>query len=135
MTTIKKTSKKPLKTSVKKANNKKQMLSALYTSLGVVSEACEKANITRATHYNYMNEDPDYKKAVEEIAERVLDFAESELFKQIREGSTTATIFLLKTKGKKRGYIERQEYEITQNGPDLSDFSKEEILSTLEANE
>lgn len=82
-----------------------------------------------------MNEDPEYKKAVLDIGERVLDFAESELFKQIREGSTTATIFLLKTKGKKRGYIERQEYEITQNGPDLSDFSKEDILSTLEANE
>lgn len=111
------------------------MLSALYTSLGVVSDACDKCNITRATHYNYLKDDLEYKKAVEDIGERVLDFAESELFKQIREGSTTATIFLLKTKGKKRGYIERQEYEITQNGPDLSDFSKEEILSTLEANE
>ena len=131
MTTIKK---KP-RASLKKTNNKKQMLTALYTSLGVVSDACNKCKITRATHYNYMNDDPEYKKAVLDIGERVLDFAESELFKQIREGSTTATIFLLKTKGKKRGYIERQEYEITQNGPDLSDFSKEDILSTLEANE
>ena len=33
----------------------------------------------------------------------------SQLHKQIKDGSTAATIFLLKTKGKKRGYVERQE--------------------------
>jgi hypothetical protein len=41
-----------------------------------------------------------------------LDFAESQLHKQVKEGNTTATIFLLKTKGKKRGYIERQEIQM-----------------------
>ena len=38
-----------------------------------------------------------------------MDYAESQLHKQIGEGSTSATIFYLKTKGKSRGYIERQE--------------------------
>jgi len=31
------------------------------------------------------------------------------LHKQIGEGNTSATIFYLKTKGKNRGYVERQE--------------------------
>ena len=35
--------------------------------------------------------------------------AESQLHKQILDNSVPATIFYLKTKGKKRGYIERQE--------------------------
>jgi hypothetical protein len=50
-----------------------------------------------------------FKKEVDDIQNVALDFAESQLHKQIQEGNTTATIFLLKTKGKKRGYIERQE--------------------------
>ena len=31
----------------------------------------------------------------------------------MKEGSTSATIFFLKTKGKKRGYIERQEIDLS----------------------
>ena len=53
----------------------------------------------------------EFDKKVKEIENIALDFAESQLHKQISEGNTTATIFLLKTKGKKRGYIERQEIQ------------------------
>lgn len=52
-----------------------------------------------------------FKKEVDDIQNIALDFAESQLHKQIQDGNTTATIFLLKTKGKKRGYIERQEIQ------------------------
>ena len=31
----------------------------------------------------------------------------------MKDGSTSATIFYLKTKGKKRGYIERSELDLT----------------------
>jgi hypothetical protein len=50
---------------------------------------------------------------VESISDMALDFAESQLHKQISEGEVSATIFYLKTKGKKRGYIEKVEQEIT----------------------
>ena len=50
-----------------------------------------------------------FAKQVEDIANIALDFAESQLHKQIQDGNTAATIFYLKTKGKRRGYIERQE--------------------------
>jgi hypothetical protein len=41
--------------------------------------------------------------------ERFLDFLESKLVEQINGGNTTSIIFALKTKGKNRGYVERQE--------------------------
>ena len=89
--------------------NKKAMVEALEKSLGVVTTACKTVGIARSTHYLWMNTDDEYKQAVEDISEVALDFAESQLHKQIKEGNSTSTIFYLKTKGKKRGYVERQE--------------------------
>jgi hypothetical protein len=91
--------------------NKKAMLDALEKSLGVVTSACKSVDIARETHYRWMREDPEYKAAVDSIADVAIDFAESQLHKQIKEGNSTATIFFLKTKGKKRGYVERQEID------------------------
>ena len=88
---------------------KKGLLDALEKSLGVVTTACKQVGIGRTTFYNYYNEDIDFAKKVDDIENVALDFAESQLHKQIQEGSTAATIFLLKTRGKKRGYVERQE--------------------------
>ena len=88
------------------------MLEALEKSLCVVTTACKTVGIDRQTHYNWMNKDLKYKKAVEDLQNITLDFAESQLHKQIKEGNTTATIFLLKTKGKKRGYVERSEVQV-----------------------
>ena len=96
----------------KNDTRKKAMLEALEKSLGVVTTACKNVGISRETHYRWIKEDEVYKKQVKELDNIALDFAESQLHKQINEGSTAATIFYLKTKGKSRGYIERQEIEI-----------------------
>lgn len=96
----------------KTEHHKKAMIEALEKSLGVVTAACKSVGIGRTTHYMWMDQDPEYKRAVEEISDVALDFAETHLHKQIKEGSSTSTIFYLKTKGKKRGYIERQEVDL-----------------------
>ena len=96
----------------KTEHHKKAMIEALEKSLGVVTAACKSVGIGRTTHYMWMDQDPQYKRAVEEISDVALDFAETHLHKQIKEGSSTSTIFYLKTKGKKRGYIERQEVDL-----------------------
>lgn len=92
---------------------KKAMLEALERSLGIVTTAAKTAGIDRSTHYKWMASDPEYKEAVDSIADMALDFAESQLHQQIKDKDTTATIFYLKCKGKKRGYIERQEMEVS----------------------
>ena len=95
------------------------MIEALVRSLGVVTMACREVGIARKTHYEWYNEDKEYKVAVDDVLDVALDFAENMLHKQIENKDTTATIFFLKTKGKKRGYIERQEIDATINLPSL----------------
>jgi hypothetical protein len=88
---------------------KAAMLVALEKCLGVVTDAAKKVGINRTQHYDWINKDPKYAARVEELDNLALDFAESKLHAKIKAGDTTAIIFFLKTKGKKRGYVERQE--------------------------
>tara|TARA_R110000796_G_scaffold62640_1_gene144472 strand:+ start:541 stop:900 length:360 start_codon:yes stop_codon:yes gene_type:complete len=88
---------------------KESLLKSLEQSLGIVTVACKKANIPRSTYYKWLKEDEVFAAEVKDIENIALDFAESQLHKQIGADNTSATIFYLKTKGKNRGYIERQE--------------------------
>ena len=92
----------------KTEHNKKAILQALEKSLGIVTTACKQVGIGRTTFYEYLK-DKEFKKEVDLVQDIALDFAESQLHKQIQAGNTAATIFLLKTKGKNRGFVERQE--------------------------
>ena len=96
---------------------KRAMLEALEKSLGIVTTAAKSVGIARSTHYDWMTSDPAYKEAVLSISDMALDFAESQLQKRMKDGSDAAIIFYLKTKGKRRGYIERQEISGPEDGP------------------
>jgi hypothetical protein len=91
-----------------------RFLEALKLSLGNVTGACAKVKVSRQTYYNWMK-NPEFADAVEEVNESNLDYAESKLLSLIRNENPTAIIFYLKTKGKKRGYIERVENEVDVN--------------------
>tara|TARA_R110001632_G_scaffold70241_2_gene163709 strand:+ start:4003 stop:4383 length:381 start_codon:yes stop_codon:yes gene_type:complete len=97
--------------STKQDTQKAAMIEALEKSLGIVTSACKNVGISRNTHYTWMKQDDVYKESVEDIENIALDFAESQLHKQIKEGNTSGTIFYLKTKGKRRGYVERTEIQ------------------------
>jgi len=93
------------------------MLEALERSLGIVTSACVSVGIHRSTHYEWMKTDRNYAQSVRDLESRTLDFAESHLHKLIKQGNPSATIFFLKTKGKSRGYVERQEIEVAEKRP------------------
>lgn len=90
---------------------KSGLLEALKASLGNISEATKAIGINRKTYYTWLKEDQDFAQSVDNITESQIDYVESKLLERIREGDTTATIFYLKTKGKKRGYSEKLELE------------------------
>ena len=55
------------------------MLQALEKTLGVVSPACKEVGVSRMTHYRWLAESEEYKKACADLKNVALDFAESKL--------------------------------------------------------
>lgn len=117
-------------------DTKKAVLNALELYHGIVTDACGSIGLARSTFYEWLKVDAEFKAAVDEIQETALDFVESKLFQKIngvtlagRSGedgeqlvyeqppSDTAIIFYLKTRGKKRGYIERTEITGADGAP------------------
>lgn len=90
---------------------KKALIKAMEQYHGIVSDACKSVGCSRITYYSYYNNDPEFKKEIDEIEGTVLDFVESKLFDKIEKGDVTCIIFYLKTKGKNRGYVERSEID------------------------
>lgn len=94
---------------------KKIALGFYEKTMGNISATCREMGISRETFYRWCRTDKKFSKAVDDILESNIDFAESMLLKNIREGKETSLIFFLKTKGKNRGYIERTEHDVTIN--------------------
>ena len=111
---------------------KESLLKSLEQSLGVVTLACKKADVPRSTFYKWLKEDKEFAKEVKDIENVALDFAESQLHKQIQDNSTSATIFYLKTKGRKRGYQENQAIDI--NTDEVS-INFKELISAIKDKE
>ena len=87
-----------------------QVIQALEDADGYVSKAASLLRCSPRTVYNYRDRFITVAEAWEAIRERRHDFVENALHKQIKDGNITAIIFYLKTQGKGRGYIERQEF-------------------------
>lgn len=111
------------------------MLEALEKSLGIITTACKSVGIARSTHYEWYQKDKDYRKSVKEIENVALDFAESQLHKQISKGNPLSTIFYLKCKAKKRGYIEQQDIKVTGNMTFRADFGESNSIHTTSESE
>lgn len=103
---------------------KRALIEAMTKSLGIVTTACKIAGCDRSTYYKFYREDEEFKNEIDELENIALDFAESQLHKKIKDGCTTSTIFYLKTKGKKRGYIERTETKNVNEKPFIIEISE-----------
>ena len=97
--------------SSKSLHNKKALIKAMQKNLGNITASCKAVGVSRDTYYYHYNSDEDFKKACDDCENIAIDFVETQLHKQIKDGVPSSTIFYLKTKAKKRGYIEKQEIE------------------------
>ena len=132
------TKQKPKKLTLKQ----RKFLQAYKATMGNVTKACEMTGVkSRRSYYDWL-ENEEFAKEIELLQETQVDFAESMLFKNMSEGKETSIIFYLKCKGKKRGYIEKQEIGVTdKDGNDVKlanttyIFGNPEFIDTFTKND
>lgn len=95
----------PTKLSVKKVVN------ALRKSHGMIAIAARELGCSRKVIYNYIKKYPEVAEVIEEAREYTTDTAETKLYESIKNREPWAVQFYLKTQGKRRGYVEKQEVD------------------------
>ena len=84
---------------------------AAYLLTGRVVDACKKAGISRTTFYVYKREFPDFRQAIEDFDERLVDDAVSGLLWLLTQRDLGAIIWTMKCKGRARGWFESKDPE------------------------
>ena len=117
------------KNSSRKKRPTNKEIAEVYEKKGANKSAtCVALGICRHTLDNWRQKSDKLNEMMSEIEEKLIDYSESKLLEKISAGDLTAIIFHLKTKGKKRGYVEGVEIEEHRStNLDLSGLSKEEM--------
>ena len=84
---------------------------------GNLSAVARSLGCARGTLYAYIKGKPTCQKALDNSRETMLDNVESVLYSKALAGEAWAVCFFLKTQGKSRGYVERQEVTGADGGP------------------
>lgn len=109
---------------------KDKLIEALYRHDNHISKSCDDCALTRKTFYEWRKKDTEFDRRCQDVEESLLDMTENALIKKIKQGDTTSIIFRLKTKGKSRGYIERQEIQANVHTSAL-DEKDQQILKSF----
>jgi hypothetical protein len=86
-----------------------QIAAALRKSHGLVSVAARMLGCAVQTVYTHISKHEIVAQAMREASDEILDLAEGKLFQAINDGNLQAITFILKTKGRTRGYVEETE--------------------------
>jgi hypothetical protein len=117
----------PMKSSKKKTAFLQQLAQGFN-----ITDSCQKANIGRQNYYRWLDRDPAFKKACNDIEESLIDHVENEMLKQIDKGNSDMIKWFLSHKGKDRGWAEQAIQEHT--GSVEIKFTKE-LVSRDNANQ
>lgn len=102
----------PKKTKARVYHGDQTILDAIVKCEGNVSAAAHMLNVSRSVVHNRIKSVPALAEALADAREMMLDEAENSLMRAIRTGEGWAVCFALKTVGRSRGYIERQQMEV-----------------------
>lgn len=115
-----------------------QVIAAVQHTRGMLTLAAERLGCSDETIYNYARRYPSIAEAIKRERERTTDLAELRLYNAINDGEAWAIQFYLKTQGRTRGYVERQDIrvEISHAAAKVAEefgMTAEEVLAEAEA--
>jgi hypothetical protein len=85
-----------------------EIIKAVHDAKGMLTIAAKNLGVSYVTMLNYQANIPEVAQAVKDARNAMLDAAELKLYtKAVKDGDTTALIFLLKTQGRIRGYNDK----------------------------
>jgi len=90
--------------------NKDRMLLALESSLGVVTTALKKAELSRTNFYKWLQDDNDFAKKVGEIENIQKDFIKSMYYECVKDKIPSVVIHAAKTR---LGWNETSRLDVT----------------------
>lgn len=111
------TTKKTKVTRTIKRPSNEVILAAIKGSGAVMSTVARRLKVDWYTAKKYVEADPITARAYLDEEEIILDMCESTLHNAIKAKDTASAKWLLATKGKKRGYSEKQEVALTTPMP------------------
>jgi hypothetical protein len=95
--------------------DREKLINEIWTNKGKVGLVAQRLGVTTATIYNYAKQYATVKNALDNARlhadEILVDTAELKLHAAVMNGQAWAIRYTLGTKGKERGYTERQELE------------------------
>jgi hypothetical protein len=100
----------------------KSIIDAVNSVNGMIYLAARKIGCNPQTIYNRMNKVPAIRRAVENARGELVDISEQKLRAAVINGEPWAVAMVLKTLGKSRGYVERQEVTGANGGAIIVDW-------------
>ena len=129
----------------KKLSAKKMsMVKAMEKSFSNVSAACALANVSRNTHYQWYEKDVVYREMIDDLRQILDDNIETKAISKCLngEGDSHLIQFMLKTRLKHRGYIEKTQVEhlgelnvMAQTSIDFTSLSIDELRTLRDLTE
>ena len=116
----KKTDKESLKYKLLKDRQdtlKKKLIEAMEESLGVIKTACKSCKCSRQSFYNFLTDDKEFAKAIEQGKRTSHDFVRSMLIENIKDKKESSIFFYMKTQ---MNWIEKSRLDVTSNEESIS---------------
>jgi len=115
----------------------KKLINAIEGSGGFITTIAQRLGVARSTVYTQLKKYPSAQEVLKDEKEKLLDMAEGVLLKNVKAGKEASLFFFLKTQGKKRGYVERQQIEqaTAPEGQTLDEWKKKAAQRIAQANE